>query len=240
MHEDFATLLDPHRANRPRGVLRVVLTDLAAALADELKTTFEITHWTVDPTEVDNGVEVRLGYSEVLGARSAGVVAFLHEHGRCAHGTAFLLAFDDEGRRLRGQEEFVARLTPEGWSVDGWGPDANYEWESYADDTRWRQEPVWDEGPANQYPETVARLAPQIAMVQAGLAQGVRPSEMAVELQRQGLGFLTMLIVGREASPLGLHQVKSLMVWWKNGKLQDAEGFDGEVARLLAEASACE
>ena len=141
---------------------------------------------------------------------------------------------------MRGREEFVARLTPQGWSVDGWGPDANYDWESYTDDARWRQEPVWDEGPTNEHPETVARLAPQIAMVREGLADGQPASILASGLQRQGLGLLELIVVGREATGLGLRHLKGLGGWWQGGKLRDAEGFDREVARLLAEVATCE
>ena len=234
MRRNFVDLLDPHRASRSRPQLDTVLARLAASLAETLGCTFDITDWTVDPTCEDNGVDVRFGHSQAVGSAAGGVIAYFHRHGESASAWAYLLSFDERGHRLRPSQQFLATLTPSGWALQGWQPDAHYEWDSYTSDDRWRQTAVKDEGPANQHEETVARLAPQISLLKDGLAHGRRPSELVAELSRQGLGVLELIVVAREATGLGIAELKSLGGWWRGDGIAEPESFDAEVHRLLS------
>lgn len=160
MREDLTTILDPNRAHRSSGALRVLLADLAALLADRLGASFEITDWTEDPSCQEIGADVRFGPCEAVGSACAAVLAFRHQFREAAHAWACLLGFDEDGVRARPGEQFLAELTAVGWVIRAWGPDANYEWDSYTSDERWRREPTDAPRPQNQYPGSVARLSP--------------------------------------------------------------------------------
>ena len=138
MTERLPDILDEHQPRRSEPALRALLRQLTTSLGVTLGSETEITRWTLDPACADNGVDVRFSPCDAAGCGGAGIVAFLHDPGRCAHATAILLGFDEHGTRVRPHQEFVARLTTAGWWVLGWGADANYEWESYTDDMRWR------------------------------------------------------------------------------------------------------
>ncbi|MCP4163959.1 MAG: hypothetical protein GY760_28180 [Deltaproteobacteria bacterium] len=78
----------------------------------------------------------------------------------------------------------------------------------------------------NQYYESVKRFSSEIDFFKSEIENGRRPSEIVGNLHQRGIGMMYIVLIAREATGLGIAELKDFGQYWSDKGITDSNAFD--------------